>query len=101
MGGGIARWGITRGGGVGRDALEGEGPQRRPQKRSDRRLEEVAEAVGGGYCQLEMSLRLALGVRETVAGHRLGALAVGRGVPPLFQCIPQGGGASPEGTLHM
>ena len=31
-----------------RDALEGKGPQRGPQKRLDRRLEEVAEAVGGG-----------------------------------------------------
>ena len=31
---------------VGRGALEGKGPQSRPQKRSDRRLEEVAKAVG-------------------------------------------------------
>ena len=31
----------------GRDALEGKGPQRRPQKRLDRRLEDVVEAVGG------------------------------------------------------
>ena len=31
------------------------------------------EAVGGGYCRLEMPLRLALAVRGTVAGHRLGA----------------------------
>ena len=30
-----------------RDALEGKGPQRRPQERVDRRLEEVAKAVGG------------------------------------------------------
>ena len=37
----------------------------------DRRLEEVAEAVGGGYCRLQMPWKLALGVRETVAGHRL------------------------------
>ena len=36
----------------GRDALEGNGPQRPPQKRWDRRLEEVAKAVGGGYCRL-------------------------------------------------
>ena len=34
---------------IGRDALEGKGPQRRPQKRLDRRLEEAAEAVVGGY----------------------------------------------------
>ena len=38
-----------------RDALEGKGPRRR--------LEEVAEAVGGGYCRLQMPLRLALGVK--------------------------------------
>ena len=56
---------IGRGGRGGRDALEGEGPQRRPQKRLDGRLEEVAEAVGGGYCRLQMPLRPALGVRGT------------------------------------
>ena len=27
------------------------GPQRRPQRRLGRRLEEVAKAVGGGYCR--------------------------------------------------
>ena len=43
-----------------------------PQRRLDRRLGEVAKAVGGGYRQLHMPLKLALGVRETVAGHRLG-----------------------------
>ena len=59
-------------GGEGRDALEGKGPQRRPSRRLDRRLEEVAKAVGGGYCRLQMPLKLALAVRETVAGHRLG-----------------------------
>ena len=58
-----------RGGGV-TDALEEKGPQRR----LGRRLEEVAKAVGGGYCRLQMPLRLALGVRGTVAGHRLGTL---------------------------
>ena len=30
--------------------------------------------IGDGYCRLQMALRLALGVRGTVAGHRLGAL---------------------------
>ena len=59
--------------GLARDASEGKGPQRR----LDRRLEEVAKAVGGGYCRLQMPLKLALGVRETVAGHRLGALEGG------------------------
>ena len=57
-----------------RDALEGKGRQTRPQKRLDRRLEEAAKAVGGGYCRLQMPVKLALAVRETVAGHRLGAL---------------------------
>ena len=71
------------------NVIEGKGPQWRPQKRLDRRLEEVAKAVGGGYCRLQIPLRLALGVRETVAGHRLGALKGGGGryLPP-FQWIP-------------
>ena len=42
--------------------------------------------MAGGYCQLQMPSKLALGVRRTVAGHRLGALK--GGVPPPFQCIP-------------
>ena len=83
--------GRVGGGGGGRDALEGKGLQRRPQKRLGRRLEEVAKAVGGGYCRLQMPLRLALGVRETVGGHRLGALEGGGYLPP-FQCITGGGG---------
>ena len=59
------------------DALAGKGPQRRPQRRFDRGLEEVAKAVGGGYCRLQMLLKLALGIRETVAGQRLGSLEGG------------------------
>ena len=55
-----------------RDALEGKWPQRRHQRRVGRRLEQVDKAVGGGYCRLQMLLRLALGVRGTVSGHRLG-----------------------------
>ena len=55
-------------------ALEGKGPPRRPQRRLDGRLEEVAKAVGGGYCRLQMPFRMALAVRGTVAGRRLGAL---------------------------
>ena len=83
---------LAQGGGGGRGALEGKGPRRWPQKPLDRRLEVVAEAVGGGYYRLQMPLRLALAARETVAGHRLGALERGGGVPPPFQCIPGGGG---------
>ena len=45
---------------------EGEGRQRRPRQPLDRRLVEVAKAVGGGYCRLQMPLKLAPG-RETVA----------------------------------
>ena len=36
--------------------IEGKAPQR-PQKRLDRRLEEVAKAVGGGYGRLQMPLK--------------------------------------------
>ena len=80
-----------RGGGGGREALEGKGPQRWPQQRLGRRSEEVAEAVGGGYCWLQMPLRLALGVGVTVAGHRQGALKGGV-VPPPLPMHPWGGG---------
>ena len=66
-----------------------------PQRRLGRRLEEVAEAVGGGYCRLPMPLKLALAVRETVAGHRLGGLEGGGGYLPPFQCIPAPKAPSP------
>ena len=56
------------------------------------RLEEVAEAVGGGYCRFQMPLRLALGVKRTVAAHRLSALEVEGGLPPgplpIHPCLP-------------
>ena len=69
-----------------RDALEGKGPQRR----LGRRLEEVAKAVGGGYCWLQMPWRPALGVGETVAGPRLGALEGGGGTfPPSNASLPE------------
>ena len=35
-----------------------------------------------------MPLKLALAVRGTFAGHRLGALEGGGGCLPPFQCIP-------------
>ena len=47
-----------------------------------------AEAVGGGYCRLQMPLRPALGVRGTVAGHRLGPLE-GGGVPTPLVLHPR------------
>ena len=42
-----------------RVALEGKGPQRRSHRRLGRRLKEVAEAVGGGYCRIQMPWSLA------------------------------------------
>ena len=51
--------------------------------RLGRRLEEVDEAVVGGYFRLQTRLKLALAVRETVAGHRLGAREEGGGPPPF------------------
>ena len=39
--------------------------------------------LGGGYCRLQMPLKLVLTVRETVAGHRLGALEGGGNLPPF------------------
>ena len=62
--------------------------QRRPQKRLDWRLEEVADAVGGGHCRLQMPLRLAVAVRETLAGHGLGALEEGGGGYPPYPMRP-------------
>ena len=49
-----------------------------------KRLVADTKSVGGSYCQLQM---LALGVRETVAGYRLGAL--------------KGGGASPHSNASL
>ena len=75
----------------GRDALKRKGPQRRPQQRLGSRLEEVAKAVGGGYCRLQMPLKLALGVRGTVAGHRPGALEGGGATSvPSNESLAQG-----------
>ena len=52
-------------------------------------MQEVAKAVGGSYCRLQMPLKPALGVRETVSGHRLGTLeGGGGGGSPPFQCTP-------------
>ena len=56
--------------------------------RLDRRLEEVAEAVGGGSCRLQMRLKLALAVRETVAGHRLAPRRGGGGLPRPLPMLP-------------
>ena len=60
-----------------RDASEGKGPRRRLG--GWRRL---PKQFGGGYCRLQMPLRLA------VAWHRLGAPEGGGGGLPPFQRIP-------------
>ena len=62
-----------------RASLEGKGPQRWPQQRLLRRLEEVAKVVWGGWRRLQMPPKPAFAVRETVAGRRLGALEGLRG----------------------
>ena len=87
------------GGRGGRDALERKGPQTRPQRRLGRRLEEVAKAVGGSYCRLQMPLKLALAVRGTVAGHRLDAL-VGGGGGLGIRLFAFGGAYWPLATAH-
>ena len=69
-----------------------------PQRRLDGRLEEVVKAVGDGW--LQMPLSLAPAVRETVAGHRLGALE-GGGTPPPFQCIPGLAPCTTEAIVRM
>ena len=58
----------------------------------------LSKRLGGGYCRLQMPLKPALGVRGTVAGHRVGALDGGRGYlppssnallpPPFYGCWP-------------
>ena len=62
-----------------RDAIEGKGPQR-----GFRHLEEVAKAVGGGYCWLYHSM-LAVAVRKRMAGLWAGGPG---GELSLLQCIP-------------
>ena len=54
-----------------------------------------AKAVGGGCCRLQMPLRLALGVRGTVAGRRLGALGGGGGGVGTRPWGGGGGGVMP------
>ena len=66
-------------------------------------VEGVVKAVGGGYCRLQMPLRLALGVRGAVAGLRVGALEGGGGATPPapFQRIPWGGGIVERATFRL
>ena len=63
------------------DTLEGKGPQRRPQKPLARRLEEVAKAVGGGYCRLHIPFEPGTCRQGDMAWHRQGALDGGTFAP--------------------
>ena len=89
---------VSNAGGRGRGAGGGGQGVFRRDRTSEAAPEAVRSAVGGGskavrggFCQLQMPLKLAVAVRETVAGHRLGALK-GGGVPPPFPMHPWGGG---------
>ena len=48
-----------------------------------RRLEEVAKAVGGGYCRLQTPLRLPLAVRDRAARPSAGCSNRGGTPPPV------------------
>ena len=89
------------GGGGAQGCNRREGAQRRPRRRLDRPLEEVAKAVGGGYCRLQMPLKLALAVWETVAGHRLGAMEGACLPPPSNASLGGGGGTSVPRTVQL
>ena len=84
----------------GRDALEGKGPQRQPQKPLDRPPKEVAKAVGGGYCRLQMPLTPALlSGRQWLGIGWAPCTRRGAGYLPAFQCIPGCGGAEIHHTV--
>ena len=51
--------------------------------------------VGGGYCRLQVPLKPAVCVRETVAGHRLGALEGRRGAGKYYNGCTGGARATP------
>ena len=61
---------------------KGEGPQRQPQRRLDRRLAKVAKAVGGGYCRLQMPLKVALGSQRDSGWAQAGRPGRGGGGNP-------------------
>ena len=95
----MADWHPKEEGGGG-DAIESKEPQRRPQKRLDRGLEDVAKAVGGGYCRLQMPLKLALAVWGRVAG-RWAPWRGGGGHPPPSNASCGGGGDPSPCRRHI
>ena len=72
---------------AGQGCIRREGASEAAPEAVRRAVGAVAKAVGGGYRRLQMPLKLAFAVRETVAGRRLGALDGGGGgrgyLPPL------------------
>ena len=88
------------GGGEGAGSCIGrKGTSEAAQKRFDRWWKEVAKAVGGGYCRLQMPLKPALAITGTVAGRSLGALQGGGGyLPPSNAALPGGAGVKERGS---
>ena len=60
--------------GVRQGCIRREGASEAAPEAMRQAVEGGCQSGWGGYCRLQMPLRLALGVRGTVAGHRLGAL---------------------------
>ena len=68
------------GGGGGQGCIRRAGDLRgNPSSGSARGWRRLPKRLGGDYDRLQMPLRLALAVRGTVAGHRLGTLEGGGG----------------------
>ena len=78
----------------GQGCIRREGTSEAPQRRVDRRLEEAAKAVGGGYFWLPMPLRLALGVRGTLA------LGIGWGPCVWGGCPPASNASLTVAAFH-
>ena len=53
----------------------------------------VGQTVGGSYCRIQLPLKLALAIRQTVAGRRQGALEGGGGGLPIHRTS---GGITPS-----
>ena len=71
------------------------------QKQLDRRLEEVAKAVGGGYCRLQMLLKPAVAVngRGSLPLHNLVSDSAN---PHYVSCLERvGRGTSPPSNAFL
>ena len=81
------RLGALEGGGGGQGGFRRDGTSEAAPEAVRSAVGGGSKAVRGGFCQLQMPVKLAVAVRETVAGHRLGALERG-GVPPPLSMHP-------------